>query len=72
MSTELLNHLDGLDKLKIRHMGQLEMDFDQESKRLEKQREIDKIFKDYHNWIKETMEIEKEPYIQVIAVLRGH
>jgi len=38
---------------------------------VEKQREIDKIFKDYHNWIKETMEIEKEPYIQVIAVLRG-
>lgn len=71
MSTELLKHLDDLDRLKVRHMGQLEMDFDQESKRLEKQREIDKIFKDYHNWIKETMEIEKEPYIQVIAVLRG-
>ena len=37
MSTELLKHLDDLDRLKVRHMGQLEMDFDQESKRLEKQ-----------------------------------
>lgn len=71
MSDELLKQLEELDKLKIRHMGQLEMDFDQESKRLEKQREIDKIFSDYHTWIKETMEIEKEPYMQVIAVLRG-
>jgi SNF2 family DNA or RNA helicase len=71
MSTELLKQLDELDRLKVRHMGQLEMDFDQESKKLERQREIDKIFKDYHNWIKETMEIEREPYIQVIAVLRG-
>lgn len=71
MSDELLKQLEELDKLKVRHLGQLEMDFDQESKRLEKQREIDKIFSDYHTWIKETMEIEKEPYMQVIAVLRG-
>ena len=46
MSTELLKQLDELDRLKVRHMGQLEMDFDQESKKLEKQREIDNIFKD--------------------------
>jgi len=71
MSDELYKHLQELDKLKVRHIGQLEMYFDQESKMLEKQREIDKIFEEYHNWIKETMEIEKEPYIQVIAVLRG-
>lgn len=71
ISTELLKQLDELDRLKVRHMGQLEMDFDQESKKLERQKEIDNIFKDYHNWIKETMEIEREPYIQVIAVLRG-
>lgn len=71
MSDELLKQLEELDKLKERHIGQLEMDFDQESKRLEKQREIDKIFSDYHTWIKETMEIEREPYIQIIAVLRG-
>ena len=38
---------------------------------LEKQREIDKIFKDYHQWIKNSMEIENEPFIQVIAVLKG-
>jgi hypothetical protein len=71
MSTKVLKKLGELDKLKERHMGQLELDFNQESKKLAKQREIDKIFKDYHQWIKDSMEIEKEPFIQVIAVLKG-
>ena len=71
IDTEILEKLEELDKLKQRHLGQLEIDFNQESKKLEKQREIDKIFKDYHNWIKDSMEIENEPFIQVIAVLKG-
>jgi len=71
MSTKVLKQLGKLDKLKERHMGQLELDFNQESKKLAKQREIDKIFKDYHQWITDSMEIEKEPFIQVIAVLKG-
>jgi len=69
--TKFVEYEDELNKLKERHLGQLEMDFNQESKRLEKQREIDKIFKDYYQWIKDSMEIENEPFIQVIAVLKG-
>lgn len=71
IDTEILEKLEDLDKLKQRHLGQLEIAFNQESKKLEKQREIDKIFKDYHQWIKDSMEIEKEPFIEVIAVLKG-
>ena len=71
MSEKILLQLEELDKLKQRHLGQLEIDFNQESKRLEKQREIDKIFNDYHNWIKDSMEVETEPFIQVISVLKG-
>ena len=71
MDTEILKQLEELDKLKERHLGQLELDFNQESKKLAKQREIDKIFDDYHQWIKDSMEIEKEPFMQVIAVLKG-
>jgi hypothetical protein len=72
MSTKILEKLEELDKLKARHIGQLELDLGQESKRLEKQHEIEKIFADYHNWIKDTMEIESEPFIQIIATLRGN
>lgn len=71
MSTKILEKLEELDKLKSRHLGQLELDLGQDSKKLEKQKEIDKIFEDYHNWIKDSMEIEKEPFIQVISALRG-
>ncbi len=71
MSTTILEHLEELDKLEERHIGQLKIDFNQESKRLQKQREIEKIFKDYHQWIKESMEIQREPFVQVIAVFKG-
>ena len=71
ISTKLLEQLEALDRLKERHLGQLELDMGQDSKKLEKQREINKIFKDYHHWIKESMEIEREPYIQVIALFVG-
>ena len=71
MDSKLLEQLEKLDELKSRHLGQLELDFSQEFKKMEKQREIKKIFDDYDTWIKETMEIEKEPFIQVIAVLKG-
>lgn len=69
--TKFVEYEEELNKLKERHLGQLEMDFNQESKKLEKQREVEKIFKDYHQWIKDSMEIENEPFIQVIAVLKG-
>jgi len=71
MDTKILEQLEELDKLKERHLGQLELDFNQESKRLAKQIEINKIFDNYHRWIKESMEIESTPFIQVIAVLKG-
>ena len=71
MDTKLLEQLEKLDKLKERHLGQLELNFNQDSKKMQKQREIDKIFQDYNSWIKETMEIEKTPFIQVIAVFKG-
>jgi len=71
ISTKLLEQLEALDRLKERHLGQLELDMGQDSKKLEKQREINKIFEDYHYWIKESMEIETQPYIQVIALFVG-
>ena len=71
ISTKILEQLEALDRLKERHMGQLEIDFSQKAKREEKQRDIDKIFKDYHQWITDSMEIEHQPFIQVIAVLKG-
>ena len=71
MDTKILEQLEELDKLKERHLGQLEIDFNQESKKLEKQKDINTIFENYHKWIKDSMEIESTPFIQVIALLKG-
>ena len=71
MDTKLYEQLEALERLKEQHLGQLELDVGQDSKKLEKQREIEKIFKDYHHWIKESMEIERQPYMQVIALFVG-
>jgi hypothetical protein len=71
INKKLEHHHDELEKLKERHLGQLELDFSQKSKKLEQERHIKKIFDNYYDWIEETMTPEKEPYIQVIAVLCG-
>lgn len=72
---KLEQQINNLEQLKARHQKQLEKDFSetqkQAAKKLERMREIDKIFDDYFNWIEDTMIIEKEPYMQVVAALTG-
>lgn len=42
-----------------------------ERKKSEKEREIDKMFNDFSDWEKDTLEIEDNPYIRIIAVVTG-
>lgn len=42
-----------------------------ERKKSEKEREIEKIFNDFSSWEKDTLEIEDNPYIRIIAVVTG-
>jgi hypothetical protein len=37
----------------------------------EESRRINRLFDDYLDWIQETMTTEDNPYIQVVAVLKG-
>jgi len=65
-----------LEKLRGRHVKQLLL-FDiedgggQQDKKAQRQREIDRIFDEYIQWIEDTMVTEETPYIRVVAVLRG-
>ena len=74
---KLYKQLDILDKLKAKHIQQLEIQFDDVSitriankKEFEKER-VTKLFDNYVNWIKDTMTTEKQPYIQVVSVFTG-
>ncbi len=42
-----------------------------ERKKSEKEREIEKIFADFSDWERDTLEIENNPYIRIIAVVTG-
>ena len=79
INKELDEHLKSLDKLKNKQYHQLEIDFHDsrlsektvQDKKNRRKRQIDELFDEYMKWIEETMTTEKNPYIQVVAVLRG-
>ena len=58
--------IDKLTELKERHMA-YQMSFFKS----EKERMVEKIFDDFAGWVKDTLEIENNPYIRVVAVLTG-
>jgi ERCC4-related helicase len=79
INPKLNDHLTALEALRNKHEEQLELRFadmkQPETSRLAKKererREIEKIFDEYIEWIEDTMTTEDNPYIQVVAVLRG-
>lgn len=74
---KLQEHLTRLDNLRDRRFIQLEFDFGeglsvvQKNRRDSQRREIDKLFDEYKEWIKETMTTEDKPYLRIAAVLWG-
>jgi hypothetical protein len=79
LNEKLQTQLDRLEQLKARHEQQLEMQFAQsdrpeaiiEGQKQKRQREIDRIFEDFFEWVENTMTTEDQAYIQVVAVLTG-
>jgi hypothetical protein len=71
------SHTEELERLRLRQYEQLEFAFvgETSSRALDKKererREIDRIFKEYREWIRDTMMTEDNPYIRVVAVLKG-
>lgn len=68
-----------LEQLKGKHERQLELEFAQsdapdalkERRKTEKQSQIDRVFRDYQDWINNTQHTEDQPYLQVVAVFTG-
>ena len=68
-----------LERLKGKKYLQLEIRFSQNGapgqisvdRKERERREIDRLFKEYLDWIQETMTTEDNPYVRVVAVLKG-
>jgi len=74
LNEKLNRHHERLERLKTKHMRQLEMEFADKNRPGEKRQEekrMEKIFGDFFSWMDRTMTIEKRAYIQVVAVLTG-
>ena len=74
INEKLNHHLKALERLKGRHHEQLELFYMGKkhlSKKEQEKREINKKFNEFITWVEETMTTEDNPFIQVIAVLKG-
>jgi superfamily II DNA or RNA helicase len=71
MGPLLDEELEKLIELQDKHKEfQLSL-FENERRRNEEERRIDALFDDFSEWVKATLTIQDNPYIQVIAVLMG-
>ena len=74
INEKLNKQLNALDRLKSKQYEQLQlfyMDKRQVNKKEEDKREIDRKFDEFWTWVEDTMTTDDNPFIQVIAVLKG-
>jgi len=71
MTPQIYAELDKLDELEQRHKNYQMSLFEDERRKSEKERMVETIFINFVDWVKDTLEIEDNPYIRVIAVLTG-
>jgi len=79
LNEKLDRYLERLIELREEHERQLECKYDDtdrpdvivQQEKEKKRREIERTFKEFAEWAKDTMDTEEQAYIQVIAVLTG-
>lgn len=77
LSTQLQEQKARLDQLQGQHLEQLTLRFDgdnrpdpaRQQRRQGELSRIEKIFKDYRDWVNLSMTTEPEPFIKLVAVL---
>lgn len=72
MAPLLDEEVDKLISLQERHHQYYQMTlFEQQRKLQEQERRIDDLFDQFTNWVRETLTIQNNPYIRVVAVVMG-
>ncbi len=63
--------IDKLAELEARHKDYQLSLFDSERKKSEQERMVDELFNKFTTWVTDTMSIQNNPYIRIIAVMKG-
>ncbi len=79
INKKLNDYLKDLERLRQKQYVQIDLRFEESgqsekiihSRKEAEKRKINQIFDDYLDWVEDTMTTEDNPYIQVVAVLRG-
>jgi hypothetical protein len=74
INDKLQKQLDALELLKGKQYRQLDLFYMEKrnlSKKERRKREIDRKFDEFIDWVEDTMTTEDNPYIQIVAVLKG-
>jgi SNF2 family DNA or RNA helicase len=71
MAPKINDELDKLAELEGRHKSYQMSLFEDERRKSEKERMVEAVFNNFADWVKDTLEIENNPYIRVIAVVTG-
>ena len=66
-----------LISLRDRHLEQIKEKYEQQSmfgqnaRREREERKIEDLYKQFYDWVEESVEIKNEPYTRIIAVFQG-
>lgn len=71
MNPLLDEELDKLAELESRHKDYQLSLFESEGKRSEQERRVDELFEQFTTWVTDTLTIQNNPYIRIVAVLKG-
>lgn len=63
--------IDKLAELEVRHKDYQLSLFESERKKSEQERMVDELFNKFTTWVTDTMSIQNNPYIRIIAVMKG-
>ena len=63
--------IDKLASLEGKHKAYQLSLFESERKRSEQERKVDELFEKFNTWVTDTLTIQDNPYIRIIAVLKG-
>lgn len=72
INPQIEDELDKLIELENKHKGFLQLSlFDNEREKCEEERKVEQKFEQFTDWVKDTLEIEDNPYLRIIAVMAG-
>ncbi|MDD9271470.1 DEAD/DEAH box helicase [Paenibacillus sp. GCM10023248] len=71
INPEISAEIDKLAALEERHKDYQLSLFEDDRRKSAKEREVERIFNEFTEWVRDTLEIKDNPYLRIIAVLTG-